>query len=452
MNHPHTQRKDGLGNRMTSTNAQAVALYGKAIHELQCYRNDPVATVQAALASDPSLVMGHVLHGYLHLLGTEPAGFPVATADLEVAEGLPANAREAAHRRALGHLVRNEWRAAGRVLEDITIEHPRDALALQVGHLVDFYTGDSRMLRDRIARALPQWSKDLPGYHAILGMHAFGLEETGLYARAEAAGRRAVELEPKDAWAWHAVAHVLEMQTRRQEGIAWLRQDSDAWSKDNFFAVHNWWHLAICHLDLEEIDEVLALFDGPIYGPRSPLALDLIDASALLWRLHLKGVPLGERWQAVADAWEPHAGAGNYAFNDAHAVMAFVGAGRAGAVQRVLESQARVLDRPGDNADFTREVGAPVTRAILAFGEGDYGETVRLLRPVRNQAHRFGGSHAQRDLLDLTLIEAALRDGQRALAQALTAERIDLKPASPAARTLVRRAQEHQPLSRPQAA
>jgi hypothetical protein len=444
MNTFNNQRQDHLGNRLTAASRDAVALYQQAIHELQCYRNDPVATVRSALDADPSLVMGHVLHGYLHLLGTEPSGFPVAAADLEAAEGLPANDREAAHRRALGHLVRNEWRAAGRVLEDIAIAHPRDALALQVGHLVDFYTGDCRMLRDRIARALPHWSRDMPGYHAILGMHAFGLEETGLYARAEAAGRRAVELESKDAWAWHAVAHVLEMQTRRSEGVAWLRQDCDAWSKDNFFAVHNWWHLAICHLDLEETDEVLALFDGPIYGQRSQLALDLIDASALLWRLHLKGVPLGERWEAVADAWEPMAAAGNYAFNDAHAMMAFVGASRPQAVQAVLDAQARALGEAGDNAAFTREVGAPVTRAILAFGEGDYGEVVRLLRPVRNQAQRFGGSHAQRDLLNLTLIEAALRSGQQVLAQALTAERIDLKPASPGARTLVRRAQGHQ--------
>lgn len=444
MNHPRTQRTDNLGNRMTAASDDAVALYEQAIHELQCYRNDPVASVQSALDADPTLVMGQVLHGYLHLLGTEPTGLPVAATDLEAAQGLPANDRESAHRRALGHLVRDEWRAAGRCLEDIAIEHPRDALALQVGHLVDFYIGDSRMLRDRIARALPQWSKDLPGYHAILGMHAFGLEETGLYARAEAVGRRAVELEPRDAWAWHAVAHVLEMQTRRAEGIAWLRQDTDAWSKDNFFAVHNWWHLAICHLDLEEMDQVLALFDGPIHGQRSGLVLDLIDASALLWRLHLRGVPLGERWESVADAWEPMASAGKYAFNDAHAMMAFVGAGRVGAARQVLEAQARALDAPGDNADFTLEVGQPVTRAILAFGEGDYGETVRLLRPVRNQAHRFGGSHAQRDLLDLTLIEAALRSGQQSLAWALCAERIDLRPASPAARTLSRRAQGNQ--------
>jgi hypothetical protein len=282
----------------------------------------------------------------------------------------------------------------------------------------------------------------MPGYHAIIGMHAFGLEETGLYARAEAAGRRAVELERHDAWAWHAVAHVMEMQGRPTEGIQWLRADSDAWSVDNFFAVHIWWHLALYRLELGEVDEVLRLFDGPIYGQRSRVVLDMIDASALLWRLKLRGIPLGERWQAVADGWEPIADAGNYAFNDAHAMIAFTGAQRRGAAERVFAAQAHAMDGPGDNRFFVREVGSAVTRAIHAFGEGDYAETVRLLRPVRDRANRFGGSHAQRDLIDLTLIEAALRDGQLALARALIAERTDLKPESASARALLARAAE----------
>jgi hypothetical protein len=138
----------------------------------------------------------------------------VARADLANAETLPSTPRERAHLSVVKHLLDNEWHVASRILEDIAIEHPRDILALQVGHVVDFYTGASRLLRDRIARALPTWSADMPGYHAIIGMHAFGLEETGLYARAEGAGRRAVELERHDAWAWHAVAHVMEMQGR----------------------------------------------------------------------------------------------------------------------------------------------------------------------------------------------------------------------------------------------
>ncbi|HEX7127582.1 MAG TPA: tetratricopeptide repeat protein [Thermodesulfobacteriota bacterium] len=432
--------RDARGETLTGAGARAVEAFEQALRELQCYIGDPVATIDRALAESPEFVMGYVLKAYLHLLGTEPTGLPVARACYEAAARLPMTTRERGHVEAVGRLIEGEWQAAGRTLEDVAIEHPTDALAIQAGHLIDFYRGDSRMIRDRVARALPAWSPGMPGYHAILGMHAFGLEETGLYDRAERAGRRAVDLEPRDGWAQHAVAHVMEMQGRQRDGIGWMRANPDAWSKDSFFCVHNWWHLALYHLDLDEVDEVLALYDGPIYGAKSRVVLDMIDASALLWRLYLRGVDLGTRWEAVADAWEPIAAAGTYAFNDAHAMMAFVGANRPKAARAVLEAQARALEGAGDNVLFTREVGAPVTRAILAFGEGGYGETVRLLRPVRNVAARFGGSHAQRDLIDLTLIEAALRDGQLAFARALAAERVDLKPTSALGRTLLARA------------
>ena len=297
--------------------------------------------------------------------------------------------------------------------------------------MTDFYVGNSRLLRDRIARALPAWSADMPGYHALLGMHAFGLEEMGDYARAEAQGRAALEHETRDGWAWHAVAHVMEMQCRTRDGIAWLRSDPGAWSTDSFFKVHLWWHLALYYLELGEIDEVLALFDGPIHGERSTVVLDLIDASALLWRLHLRGIDVGQRWQSVADGWQPIATAGTYAFNDLHAVLAFVGAQRPDAVAAVLETQQWAMQRNNDNEAFTREVGHPLVLAIKAFGQGRYDECVRLIRCVRDIAQRFGGSHAQRDLLDLTLIEAALRGGQQRLAAALCAERLTQRAHSP---------------------
>src|SRR5690606_16697544 len=121
---------------------------------------------------------------------------------------------------------------------------PRDGLALQAGHQLDFLTGDARMLRDRIAGVMPTWDPSMPGYHAVLSMHAFGLEEAGDYTAAEAQGRRSVELQPRDGWGWHAVAHVMEMQDRAKEGAAWLGKNSDIWSHESFFAVHNWWHLA----------------------------------------------------------------------------------------------------------------------------------------------------------------------------------------------------------------
>jgi len=202
-----------------------------------------------------------------------------------------------------------------------------------------------------------------------------------------------------------------------------------------------WWHLALYHLELGEIDEVLTLFDGPIHGEKSTVILDMIDASAMLWRLHLRGIDVGRRWQTVADGWRPLARAGNYAFNDVHAVMAFVGARRPDAIEEVLDAQQAAMRDAGDNASFTREVGHPLTLAIKAFGDARYDETVRLIRPVREIAHRFGGSHAQRDLFDLTLIEAALRSGQRNLAAALCAERLPARGHSPLTRQLLARAE-----------
>jgi hypothetical protein len=437
--------KDSLGNPMSGADATSLAAFEQGVHELQCYVGDPVASVRAALERSPGFVMAHALQGYLHLLGTDPGPVRVARAAYDAAKNLPADARERGHLGAVRLLADGRWLEAGRVLEDVAIDHPRDALALQVGHLIDFYTGQSRMLRDRIARALPAWREGMPGYHAVIGMHAFGLEETGDYARAEAAGRKGIDLEPRDGWSQHAVAHVMEMQGRHKDGIAWMRADTDAWSRDSFFCIHNWWHLALYHLDLGEIGEVMALFDGPIYGSRSKNALDMVDASALLWRLHLRGAPVGERWQLVADNWAPIANAGNYAFNDAHAMMAFVGAGRGRDAASLLEAQDAAMRGDGDNATFTREVGNPLCRAIKAFGDGDYRETVRILRPLRATANRFGGSHAQRDLLDLTLIEAALRSGGKALAAALAAERIAAKPTSPLARLFVERADAMEP-------
>ncbi|MBL8701721.1 MAG: tetratricopeptide repeat protein [Alphaproteobacteria bacterium] len=431
---------DKFGHALSGATTETAALYDRAQRQLLLYEGDPVATIAEAIERRPDFVMARVLHAYLHLLGARPDVAHVARGSLEAAEALPHTTREGGHLAAIRHLVEGRWHAAARALEDVAIDHPHDILALQAGQALDFFVGDSRMLRDRIARALPAWSPAMPDYHGVLGMHAFGLEEMGDYTAAERAGRRAIELEPRDSWAQHAVAHVCEMQGRQRDGIAWMRGNEDGWTRDNFFKVHNWWHLAMFHLDLGETDAVLKLYDESIYGTRTGAVLDMVDASAMLWRLILRGVDVGGRWQGVAEDWATLTASSNYAFNDAHAMMAFVGAGRRADGDAVLALQAAPKRDGDDNAAFIREVGAPVTQAIRAFGDGDHGTAIRLLRPARNIAARFGGSHAQRDLIDLTLIESALRAGEDALARALTAERMAVKPSSPWNRWLADRA------------
>ncbi|MER8582163.1 tetratricopeptide repeat protein [Mesorhizobium sp. M1423] len=432
--------RDAFGLALSGATEAGFSSYSRAVRELQCFIGDPVGSVDRAIAEDPGFVMAHVFKGYLFGLATEREATAVAKACHEAALALAATTREQAHVAALGHLAEGRWHDAARVLEDIAIEFPLDALALQTGHQIDFFTGNARMLRDRIGRALPSWQSGMPGYHAILGMQAFGLEEMGDYARAEKLGRTAVDLEPRDGWAQHAVAHVMEMQCRQKDGILWMRANPEAWTRESFLQVHNWWHLALFHYELGETDDVLALYDGPIYGERSTLALNMVDASAILWRLHLGGVDVGDRWTALAANWLPKASAGHYAFNDAHAMMAFVGAGLEAPACGLLEAQREAMQGKDDNAGFTRDVGHPLTLAIKAFGDGNYAGTIRLIRPIRAIAHRFGGSHAQRDVIDLTLIEAALRSGDGALARALAAERALARPDSPRSALFSRRA------------
>jgi len=428
--------KDHHGMELTGASAAAAEKFQQALHAYHCYAGDAMAPLEEALADSPRFVMAHVLKAYMTLIGEPPEIAMQGVEAFQIAKDLPANARELGHLAALGSLMTGEIRNAARILEDVSIAYPRDVLALHAGQLFDFLLGDSRMLRDRIGRVLPHWSEGMPDHHAVLGLHAFGLEETGLYDRAEATGRRAVELEPRNNWAQHAVAHVLEMQDRREEGLAWMLRENTAWQPESQLGVHNSWHTALFHLGLGDTGEVLRLYDGPIYGEASRRGFDMVDAAAMLWRLELRGIDVGGRWTAIADAFAADPRGGN-AFVDAHAMMAWLGADREDAARDLIEVQQAAANGPGDNAYFAREVGLPLTQGLHAFGHGDYARAAELLRGVRNKSARFGGSHAQRDVIDLTLIEAARRAGDHALARALEAERAAAQPlAGTAARRL----------------
>ena len=426
--------KDTRGVPFSSGTAQSHAVYETALKAFNTYRGDPVAIIDGALAADPDFVMGHVLRAQVLVSMWERSVVPKVASTVARLKELDnrSNDRERRHAHALERWAAGDWNGMRGELDRLLAEHPRDLLALQAGHLADFNHGDRDNLRGRAARALPSWSRDVPGYGFVLGMHAFGLEECGSYAPAEETGRHALDIDPEDCWAHHAVAHVLEMQARQAEGMAFMEDRQAYWAqKDNGFAFHNWWHTAIYNLDQGRIDRALQIYDQCIRADPSEIQLMMLDATALLWRMHLQGIDVGSRWNELAATYEKSDEAGFYAFNDMHAMMAYVATGRAKAAAALLAAaEAAAADR-GTNAMMTREVGLPILRAVDAFGRERYGEAVELLMPVRYRAHAFGGSHAQRDIVHRTLIEAALRVRDRALARALVSERTSLKPHCP---------------------
>jgi tetratricopeptide (TPR) repeat protein len=357
-------------------------------------------------------------------------------ASIEAAEALAhkSNDREKGLLAAARQWLEGRWDQACVTWDRVLADHPRDALAIQLAHLTDFFLGDAVNLRDRVGRVIGSWDQDTPGYSFILGMQAFGLEECNQFARAEEAASTALSIEARDGWSVHAMAHVLEMQNRYTEGQQFMRGRAEDWAPDNGFAFHNWWHLALFHLEEEDFDGALKLYDEEILPGESEVSLQMLDASALLWRIGLQDVDVGARWDRIADLWARKIPAENgyYAFNDLHAVIALVGAGRLVEAREVLaDLQQAAVSNPELTRMMARDVGVPTCAAMIAFAEERYAEVVEQLHPLRSIANRFGGSNAQRDILSQTLIEAARRSGQAGLARNLVNERSVHKPFSP---------------------
>jgi len=427
--------KDARGLPVSCGDRAALDLHEKALREYQSYVGDPIATIEEALRLAPDFVLGHVFRATVLMTSTERRLAEQARVSVASAEALlsGANERERGLAGAARRLVDGDWDGACAAFDRVLVDHPRDAFAIQSAHLMDFFRGDALNLRNRISRVLPHWNASVPGYSYILGMHAFGLEECNQYPQAEETARRALDLERRDGWAVHAVAHVMEMQGRVDEGVEWLTSREADWAPDNGFAFHNYWHLALFHLDRQRHADALALYDTRVHPAPPEFALQLLDATALLWRLHLDGVDLGGRAGVVADNWAARLDTerGFYAFNDLHAMMAFTMAGREAEAARLLADLEWSIEHGGrSNRMMAREVGLPLCRAIRAFGRQRWEDAIVDLEPVRDVAWRFGGSHAQRDVLTLTLIEAALRSGQPALARHYIAERTVHRPAS----------------------
>jgi len=422
---------DRWGCPVFAAGQQAVDLLDEAVAQLVSPSGDPMTLADEAATRDPELVLARVLQGYLALYAGSASGLQRARAlvgDLDP-WGLETGERELLHVLAVQSWADGEWERAASFLERALLHESRDLLALKVAQDLYFFIGNQEDLRDVVERIFGAWPSDRPGYGYVCGMYAFGLEENGQYEAAEEQARRALEQNPRDVWAVHAQAHIFEMEGAQRLGVAFLDRSVDDWSS-SYFATHNWWHRALYHLELREVDEALALYDGPIRGTRSTEWLDVDDAASLLWRLHLFGVDIGDRARTLLEDVEGLLEDPVSVFNDWHAVMI---AGLAGAPE-VCE-ELIVLNQSasgGTNRRAIEAAGLQLLEGFAAFADGDTTRALHRLVAIEPKAHIVGGSHAQRDVIDLTLIAAAARSGDAPLAEALFATRVERRPTAKA--------------------
>ena len=444
---------DLRGNPCSSASATARDAAEQALWRMMSFYDTPLADLDSAIAADPGWALPLVMKAGFLLSLSEASMAGQAGAILAQAQTLTrhATAREKLHADAVQALLEGRWHHAVRLWDELLIEHPRDALALQWAQSWDFYRGDAAGLRQRPARVLPQWDESDPLFAYLLALYAFGLEECNLYPQAEEAARRALALNARVPWAVHAVAHVMEMQGRFEDGSAWLRAHQPHWAEGNGFAAHLWWHKTLFRVEAMDTAGALRLVDTHLSGEALQITLQRVDAASILWRLQLLGEDTAAPFQALAQSWplEDETGslAGHYAFNDLHTMLALLGAGEVPHAEAWLARCAQRALNPSDasrsNHLVARELGLPLMRGMLALARGNADGACDLIAPVRGHAARLGGSHAQRDLIDQTLLAAAARGGRRSLGRALVNERSMAKPLTPLTRHWIEQLAPH---------
>jgi len=421
---------DARGLPITASNAESVGAFDHTIDGYLALAVDTGERLKAVFAADPTMPMAHVLKGYFFLLMATPGLKAKAQGIIEdMGDSLGAvTERERHHAMAMNAWAHGKTDEALSRWETILVNHPGDILALRLAHHGYFYKGDSQNLRDVVSRTMHAWDESVPGYGFVMGMRSFGLEETHAYDVAIEAGEHAVALIPENPWAIHVVAHVYEMIDQPADGIAWLTDNEPGWTGAHNFRYHIWWHRALMRLDRGEYDEVLALYDETIWDPDSDEYLDLCNDAALLMRLELHGVDVGDRWQALADKCRGRKNDHILAFIDVHFALALAAAG-APEADELLESQrAYAVADAEDNSLIAREIGLPLSEAMVAYRSGDFVRAVDLMMPIRYHLPHMGGSHAQRDLFAMMLLDASIRAGHAGLSRSLAAERLCRMP------------------------
>jgi hypothetical protein len=446
-------RHDRRGVPITTPSQDAVDAFEAAILGFVSHRRDTAERLETALALDSGLIPALCLRGFAYKALASRAFDPQAIESLAAARASLAarggSSRERGLVEALTDFCAGDPLSAANTLERTLRAYPRDLLVFKLHHAVSFILGRAPVMRAAAERALHGWDPSVPGYGFVLGCYAFTLEETFDRPRAERVGRRAVELEPSDAWGAHAVAHVLEVQDRALEGLAFMDAVEPGLTECNNFGGHLAWHRSLFHLQLGELDAALALHDERVVRHLGRDYRDTCNAATLLWRVSNEGLDVGNRWTQLAELARARVGDHGSAFADAHYALSLAAAGDVQSAKAFVRS---MRDTSAERTDYPARVvsavGVPLASGIVALYSGRARDALKSLRSVERELTQVGGSHAQRDVFECLTIDAALRSGHRDVARSLLERRLAVRPANRFARVHMRSLS----LSRPRAA
>jgi tetratricopeptide (TPR) repeat protein len=413
---------DAYGLPVSTASVEALDAYDRGVRGMLGFAADTIDRFNEALGHDPDFALARAALGVsLYLAEKVPEGRRAMEAASTAAPAL--NERERRHVEALSLWMGGRANDAIGLMKEIIAAYPRDVVLIQRLYFVYFWQGRSADMLDLMNTVGPAFGDDDP---YALGLHAFSLEENRQFDRALSLAERALTLNPKDAWAVHAMAHVHYERGDNAHGIETLPPQIDPCDHLGYFRNHLLWHLALMHLAHGGYDRVRQMFESVFGGIPIDVASDLQDSVSLAWRLDLYGHPDPARWERLGAAARGWLELPLLLFHDLHVGMALAAAGDWPSAEYHLE---RLKERGKTTRHRTLpEVVVPLLEGLHAFAGGDYATAAMRIEPIQDRIVEVGGSHAQREVFHDTLLAAALRADLEDRATALLSKRLGKRP------------------------
>uniref|UniRef100_A0A7S2RM94 Tetratricopeptide repeat protein 38 n=1 Tax=Rhizochromulina marina TaxID=1034831 RepID=A0A7S2RM94_9STRA len=434
---------DMNGLAVSTVSHEAVQAADQFVEEVLVYGNR-WHCILAAVEADPNWSLGYILCADYHMSMRESQ--VDAKECLKMARDLMGSAtpREAQYLLAYEALVvEGDLRKAAGLFSAVLEAHPRDLFALKRGQLLWFFLGQPEEMLRVAQGPVAEANRGRPFFD---GMVAFALEQAGQLSEAEATAWRGLESSKEaqvpDPWTHHALAHALYFQGRLTEGISLMQGLAGSWGRCcSFMLTHNWWHIALFHLDRgtpQDWVRLGVLFDTRIWGVDKANIQDQLGALGLLIKWELRaiappspnqapetmsalgcgmgdGVRHEERWIDVLHhvARRGVSGTGADPLFDLLALYGFVSMGlgdNAEALFNRIVSNAEACPTPERRLDLT-QVWVPFARGIRRFAAGDRASAVSDMRGAWRRLAVVGGSSEQRDVLIEMFLHALLAAG-----------------------------------------
>ena len=420
---------DRYGMTLSTQHAQAAERWQEGLDRILSQNAGPDAKFHEALDLDGDLAIAHGCLAFWYMQRARPEE---ARASIERALALaPAATRRERQQIEAVHLwIQGEGLQALAQLKAHLAEFPQDALLMRMAHLI-YNRGCSSVGEPNFPPAflnLLHGSADAcQDNWAFLAEYAWAHHETGSIDEALRLAQRSLDLNPNNAVGAHSVAHVHFERGDASSGADFLGPWLAGFDNPASSYVHLSWHLALFELALGQYQKAIDRYEQDIrpYVVAKSMAT-LADSASFLWRLQLysgspASHPAAPPWGEVRDLAIPIAAKPGFAFVVAHAALAFAASHDEDGLAQML-AQLQQTAEQGDL--FTQDMVIPLVRGIESFAEGDYAKSAQLLEPVCPQLVRIGGSHAQREVFEDTLLEAYLRAEQFDKAEAMLAERM----------------------------